>query len=135
MDNSVVSDAPAEKDRLICNLHDLTEARCAALARAIWDSGTPHDFTQHSIATIHRHHSAASRGRAIAALLDCSPKTGDRINKSETLHAETWPLFLAGILPFLTLAGTSAFISAATGMDEDDALFLIRRHVGPEIQK
>ena len=135
VDNSVFPDAPVDKDRLISEIYDLTEAQVASLARAIWKAGTPHDFTQHSIAAIHHHHGAASRGRAIAALLDCSPKTGDRINKSETQHAETWPLLLAGILPFFTLAGLAAFISAATGMDEDDAVFLIRRHVGPEIQK
>lgn len=134
MDKSVHPAPPVDKDSFLGEIYDLSEARTAALARAIWDAGTPHDFTQHSIASIHRHHSAASRGRAIAALVDCSPKTGDRINKSETHHAETWPLLLAGILPFLTLAGAVAFVAAATGIADADAEALIRRHTGPEKQ-
>lgn len=134
MDKSVRSASPAHKDSFLGEIFDLTEARTAALARAIWDAGTPHDFTQQCVAAIHRHHSATSRGRAIAALVDCSPKTGDRINKSETHHAETWPLLLAGILPFLTLAGAVAFVAAATGIADDDAEALIRRHTGPEKQ-
>lgn len=134
MDKSVRSTSPADKDSFLGEIFDLTEARIAALARAIWDAGTPHDFTQQCVAAIHRHHSATSRGRAIAALVDCSPKTGDRINKSETHHAETWPLLLAGILPFLTLAGAVAFVAAATGIADDDAEALIRRHTSPEKQ-
>ncbi|WP_408592063.1 hypothetical protein ACIPCF_08070 [Paracoccus marcusii] len=134
MDKSVRSGILAEKDSLLGEIYDLTEARTSALARAIWNAGTPHDFTQQCVAAIHRHHSASSRGRAIAALVDCSPKTGDRINKSETHHAETWPLLLAGVLPFLTLAGASAFVAAATGMADADSEALIRRHTGPEKQ-
>lgn len=131
-DKSVASAEPDDKDRLLCLSHDLTEERAAALARAVWQAATPHDFAQHSIATIHRHHGIASRGRAIALLVDCDPKTGERINKSETKHAKTWPLLLAGILPFLTLDGAVAYVCAATGMDEDEADVLLRRHLGPE---
>lgn len=135
MDKSVESIAPDNKDSFLAGNFGLTPDCIANLAKAIWDAGTPHDFTQHSIGTVHPQHHSTGRARAIAVLLDCSTKTGDRINKSETQHAETWPLLLAGIIPFLTLAGLAAFISAATGMDEDEALALIRRHVGPEISK
>lgn len=132
--NLTENGGPAEKDRLLGEAYDLTEARVANLARAIWDSGTAHDFTQHSIAAIHRHHNIASRGRAIAALTGLSAKTGERIHKSETQHADTWPLGLAGVLPFMTLRGAAAYVCAATGRDEDEIEALLRRHLGPEIQ-
>lgn len=125
------NDAPDPKDRLLREAYDLTEARIVKLASAIWKSATPHDFTQYAISAIHRHHNGASRGRAIADLTGLSADTGERINKSETQHAKTWPLMLASILPFLTLRGAVAYVSAATGIDEDEAEALLRRHLGP----
>lgn len=124
--------SPVVKDRLLGEAFDLTEARIAALAKAIWKSTDPHDFVQLAVGAIHRQHHTARRSEAIAALVGCSPKTGDRINKCETQHAETWPLQLAGILEFLTLSGVIAYVCAATGMDENEAEALIRRHLGSE---
>lgn len=131
---SVPSCEPDDKDRFLCEVYDLNEARIAALARAIWDAGEPHDFAQHAIAMIHRHHGVASRGRAIAQLVDYDPKTGERLAKGETKTAvKTWPLLIAGFLPFLTLRGVSAFIVAATGMTEGEAETLLRRYLGQEV--
>lgn len=112
--------------------YDLTEARTERLCRAIWKSADPHDFVQLGVGAIHQMHHSTGRAKAIAALVDCSTETGDRINKSETKHTRTWPLLLAGILPFLTLEGAVAYVAAATGMDEEEVDQLLRRNLGPE---
>ena len=133
--NLTENSKPAEKDRLMGERFDLTPARVIALSKAVLGrSDNKDNATELGILAISPGHFPARRAEAIAALTGLSESTGKRISKHETGHADTWPLLFASILQFLTLQGAIAYVCAATGMDEDEAEALLRRHLGPEIQ-
>lgn len=126
------TDLAVQKDRCLGEIFDLTPARTAGLAKAIWDATAPEDFVEMGVRAICPEHHQTRRSEAVAALVKCDPKTGGRISRNETQHAKTWPLQLAGVLKFLTFDGLVAYICAVAGTDEASARAMIRAALGPE---
>lgn len=121
---------PAGKDMLIGEVYDLTPARITAFLKALREATEARDFVEMGILSICPEHHQSRRKEAIADLLRCSPKTGERISKHEGDYAKAWPLLMAGFLPFMSLRGTIEAIHAATGIEREDAERLLARCLG-----
>lgn len=123
---------PAQKDRLLGELFDLTPARTIAFIKGLRQATEARDFVESGIRAICPEHHQSRRAEAIGDLLGCSVKTGQRISAHDGDYARAWPLLMAGHLRFMSLHGTILSLVETTGMDESMAEALIRRHLGEE---
>jgi len=112
---------------MLGEVYDLTPERIEAFIKGLRDATEARDFVERGIRAICPEHHQSRRKEAIARVMGCSEKTGERISKHEGDYAKAWPLLMSGTLEFMTTRGVTAAIHAATGMDVDQAEALMVR--------